>query len=473
MTAAQIAHAIVSFIFMERAEGRKPTREWVSAREMLARATTVRDCLEAYTVAEDRELPDERVFDRLKKFARTFDDWLDISKKIDQESGLGKLVSERLTAAATTFLEWEWIYLAATSNLLREQAMEKTLSLPATFLDLEGFYKCIEDPKFREAVLKRMVPLAHTLEEKVCVYDLSGEGSQARQDIARDLTLTAKNFEEWRSIFETAEGGSDFEHFAVAKMVELAPETLSELANLLSYDVISALHDELRDAVFQRLKQVRASFEEWETAFENAEDDSDFERFAASMLVDNVPADAEKLANLLGYGCVYDDAKLRETTLEKLRQAPATFEVWKELRGDETDEVRAIATEKMIAAVEDVDQVIEAAEAIDDDEDGQGELAARVKTLTLDEKALEGILDDYGNDSFLFSAAFEKLVEMADTAIRCLYLYATWETSDDDGDKALDKLFSLATREECSIIALSAEDESALHERAEKRLAEK
>lgn len=325
--------------------------------------------------------------------------------RVDPTSGLGTLLVQHVAEMPLSFSEWEKILRNTTSHrVVRVLASEKMLALANTFAELDRLCRVAQGQSLREEALKRMAPLASSLEEKVRLYELSD--GPAREGILLELKNIAKNFEGWQSVFEDAEEGSDFEHFA------------------------------------------------------------------ASMLIECAPADPRELDGLLDYRSIYHDDELHAAVLEKLKSTSGTFDAWKKLYdcGSDHDEVKELATEKMIGLVENVEQLIEAAEAVDDDEDGRKKLIARVKELALDKKALEEILNDYDNDDFLFAIALEKLVDMADTALRCLCLYAAWEMEDDESEKVLDKLFSLATWDECAIIALVAEEDDELYERAERKL---
>lgn len=308
MAFAQLLHALVSFVCREDTDERRPAvpsrTETLSARELFAKATTIRECLEAYVSAKEGELSDERVFDRLTRSARTFDDWLNAMEHVGQETGLGRMIVNRLLGMSLTFNQWEQVQRASTNEATRVQVGEK------------------------------MLPLARTLEEKVRVYELSDEG-------------------------------------------------------------------------------------------------------------------------------------LRKAVLEKIGQAAASFDDWKEACDNEHDEVQTVALQKMISLVETVDQLCEAAEAAEDDEAAEEQLATRLKAMPLDRKDLERILEDYDNSSYLFIAAYEKSLDMAASAPRCLELYLNWETEDNEDEKALKKLFALATPGECALIALLSEEGSILRERAE------
>lgn len=471
MKAAQILHAIVSFVCMEDTSERKPQTGTVSAREMLIKAATVRECLGAYAIAKEGELPAERVLDRLKKIARSFDDWLDAMTYVGQESELGKSISELLMTMSLSFEQWQQVYRALSAETVRTQVMGKMLPLAGTLSDLEHLYDLARDRTLREDILKRMAPLARTLEEKVRVYDLSAEDSPIREAISRELMLMAKSFGDWERILDQSDSESALERFAAARLVESAPGKLSDLANLLSYEAISR-NDQLRNSVLLRLKQAQASFEEWKDVLEGSEDGSDFEHVAASMLVGKASEDPKILVDVLDFDCIYDDSELREVVLEKLRHTHASFGIWKDIHS-ERDEVGEVAVEKMIETATTVDELLEVAEMTDGDRDDETDAKFVEKfksSFGANETDCRKVLDDYDEEHVLFSVALKCLLDMAQTAEQCLKIYFETDYDDDNTDAILDRIFSVATPGECAIIALVAEDGTKLRDRAEEQV---
>lgn len=406
MSVAGKLHSLISLVFGEESSEAKPKAGAVSAREMLLKASTVRECLDAYARAKEGELQDEKVFGHLKRTASSFEAWLTAFQEINQESELGKSIVEPLIAMASSSSHWAGIYRSATDASLRARAMERALSLAGALSDVERFYELVRatgDRSGSEKVLERMAALARTLEEKVRVYDLAGEGSALKEALFGELTSRERNYDDWYELFQEADTGSALERFAAQRAIETAREA-GDVANLATLDEIS------------------------------------------------------------------DIPELKASAIGKLGAMTASFEDWLQVRNDYADEAEAIATEKMIEAVETVDQLFEAAEAIGDDEEAQAKLVARLNAMAPDRKDLEGILDEYDSDSFLFIAAVDVLLGQIKTVPRCLKLYMNWDAEEEENEKILKKLFSLATPDQCAIIALVSEEGSTLREWAEERV---
>ncbi len=437
---------------------------------MLVNARTVHDCLNAHAMAREGELSDRRVFERLERVARNFNDWFNVLMEVDQDTELGKSIVEHVKSMQLTFDEWDEVHRVSSNSTLYTHAMNQMVSMASTFPQLRRVYGLVTERKDLDNILKTLVLRASTLDEKVQVYELVVDDVNLREAISQDIMSTTKDFADWEKVLEESEVGSELERFAATKAVESAPDTLPDLLRLCEYDAVSQ-DMELWDAVLLRLRNATISFNEWKDTFESLNEGHDLEHFVASILVDRAE-DPKALAEAVEYNFIYNDDKLREAVLEKLRGSSASFDIWNDMRENERDEVQGIATEKMIDAVENIEQVRQTAEAFDGDDDAEEKLATRLKLLEVDKKDLEKILEDFSNDHVLFIAAFEKLLDMADTAIVCLKLHTEWELGDDENDKVLKKFFTLVTPSECAIIALVAEEGSDFREMAEQQVSD-
>ena len=462
----------------------KPIQDQNAALQQLIETVSLPECIRAYVSAVGGSPVERLAIDKVKKLARTFEDWMLVYGAISPVSVLGNYAFEQLPLTAVTFDDWQRVYLSCSSNGPRS-----------------------------EAALQKMAAIAHSREEQVKVYNLAPEGSQMEQSMFAALKLQAKTLDEWETIYDSSEG--ELRRFAAGMMVDLAPNDVSVIDSLLSHDPDDA---DLKDRSFAKIRSLSLPLSDWidvvndvdisdrvrnlamekvvhdpEMAAKNfdelveilgdAEDDSEFEKYVADLLVAKAPQDdPAKIVGLLEYSLISDDDELRARVFQRLRTAATTFEVWKDIyESTEDEDAKAIARDGMIDCVGSADMLIELDDAIGDDKDDEYDerVAPKIATVLRTEAECRIIVDKYYADSVLFEGAFKNLLGLATTMQECLDLFLSlldeWKTEDDEvSDKlvglAVDKLLSVATPGEIYITSKLGGEFDVLGERAQSKI---
>jgi hypothetical protein len=168
--------------------------------------------------------------DKIKKTARTFEDWLNVYHSVSPSSSLGQYAFEQLPVVAKTLEDWQQIYSTHPSEITRAMALEK------------------------------MATMAHSTEEQVMVYDSAPETSPVKAAMLAVLKSKNKDFREWKKLFEISSGS--LEKFAAVMMIESAPNDIGEIDGLLGYDAIS--NDAvLEEKVLARVRTLNISLDKW------------------------------------------------------------------------------------------------------------------------------------------------------------------------------------------------------------------
>ena len=452
--------------------------------QKLIETSSIEGCLRAYTSAVSGSNIEQVAIEKIKKLARTFDDWILVIQSISPTSDLGKYALEQLPLTACTFDDWQQVY-SICSDSVHSTALEK------------------------------MAATAHSREEQICVYTLAPEGSAIRASMLSALKSQAKSIDDWTALCESSEG--DLQKFAASMVVEQTPDAIEDLSNLLSYNAISD-NPELNEKVLSRIRALKLPFDKWISVAEDgnlpdevrsialdrlvndpelatkgfddwkrlltrAESGSEFEKHAASMAIAKAP-DNNPVAvdDLLGYDVINDDSDSRAAVLEKLRSIlPTYFDGWKSLyENTEDDEVKEIARDKMIEGADSVDRLIEVDEAVDEsdqDDSFDEKFSSQARRVLVTEEDCRRIVEKFYADNIFFETAFEWLLDNAKTTEQCFDLLTSliddWHDESDDVngelfDKTMEKLLSVATPTELYIMSRLGEDDEVFQELGEK-----
>ena len=240
---------------MAKSEQGMDKRSYDQSLLSLLESTRLVDCLKVYTTAMPGSELEKQALEKIKKLARSFDDWLMIFQSVSPVSSLGILSLSELASAARTFEEWHTIHIHCEKN---------PVSLSA---------------------LGRMAVLAHSKEEQVIVYGLAPAESQLKTSMFGVLKSQVRGFEDWEALLDSSEG--ELAKFAATIVIDLAPEgDLESIAGLLSHSAVQSDPD-LTEKVLGKLRTAVASFDDWVKLYGNAEDD-DVKQLALSKLIDGI-----------------------------------------------------------------------------------------------------------------------------------------------------------------------------------------
>ena len=437
--------------------------------QKLIDSTDIFDCIRAYTSAMGGTVIEQRALDKIKKLARSFEDWKSIFNSVSPASSLGSYALAQLLTTARAFTDWQYVYSICSSDDTRLVALEK------------------------------IAAVAHTREEQIQVYEMSPENSSIKALMLSTLKSQAKSLEEWKDILDSSNG--DLERFAMAMVVELTANKIDDLIYLLSHNSID---DKTEEKILSRIRGLKMSiedwtrvaededtpvnvmtisldkitndpevkpkgFEDWKKVLDIAREGSELEKTAASMVIAFVPLDdLDVVEGLLDYPVVENNSDLEEKVLEKLRVvSSAFFDGWKGLyENTENEEVKEIALDKMIEGIDSIERLFIVDEDMvdedDQDEEYDKKLGPKAKSLLTTEEDCLRVTEKYYAGGIVFSSAVERLLVIRDTTERCLDLFLSLlnEWKDTDGDcnddlleKAEDRLLSVATTSEIYILS--------------------
>lgn len=443
-------------------------------------------CIRIYTSSLAGSFEEQQATDKIKKIARSFQDWLRVSREVSPVSTLGTFALGQLPLMAQSFGDWHEVFSVSSAESARTLAVEK------------------------------MASMAHGREEQLTVYGLAPEGP-IKEAMLQSLKSQAKTISDWRSIFESTTG--DIGRFAGGMVIDLTEGNVSALSDLLS-DSDLCSDPALKDKIWQRIHVLAASpddwialindddtadevriyaiesvighssviakgFGEWERILKRTEDDSDFEKRVAEKVVETAPLDdPEILEGLLGYEVISQSDDLRKSLIEKLKAVPGHhFDSWKDLyESTEEDDVKDICREKMISGADSLERLKEVESAIDADDrdsDFDEKFGARIREVVVSEADCRPIVEGYTAESVLFAAAFERLLDLSSSTQQCfdLFLSILNDWTDSDGnqqedlvEKAIDRLLAVATPGEKYIMSKLGNDFGDLGSRAEAAL---
>lgn len=272
-------------------------------------------------------------------------------------------------------------------------------------------------------------------------------------------------FREWKNFFHSINLENE-QSQALSKMIELAT-TNKEKVEI--YNLAEDGSSE-REIILRNFTSEEKSYDEWFAIFREAETGSGLERLSGDKAAEKAD-DMTMLAELLVIDEFVEYFDLNSKAVAKLKSITASFKEWKDLSENYDGEIKDIAIEKMIETSSNYQEFIDTVEAVDDEEDAKEKFLEKVKSSeVLTESDCRSILNDYDNDYLLYSVALDRILSLSLSTEQCLRIYFDWEFSDEDDEKILKKIFSLATPSECAIIALVAEDGTTLKEWAEERV---
>lgn len=456
--------------------------------QKLLETTSIDGCIQVYTNAPGGSVVEQRAMDKVKKIARTFYDWLMIYQSVSPASALGIFASEQLFLTACTFEDWEKL------SSIDSQENQRTTSL------------------------EKMAALAHSWEEQVKVYELASEGSALKAMMLNALKSQVKDVNDWASILESA-NNREIKNLAGNTLIALTPNNLGALCDLLSCHEITH-NSSLEEIVLDRIRKLKLTFTEWievvndrdqpldvrsiaiemvtndpemaSKGFEGwkkildaADEDSDLEKRAATIVVASAPTDdPDVLIELFQYSVISNDSDLEQSVLAKLQAVTsAAFEKWKSIYESADDnDVKKVALGKMIDGVDSVDKLIAVDEAVDDDDqdaDFEKLFGPKAKVILSTKETCRRVVENYFAEGLMFATAFGWLLDQAGDTRGCFDLCVSllddWKTEDDEVndelfDKAVSKLLSVASQGEIYIMSKLGDEFGSLSSEARGRL---
>jgi hypothetical protein len=443
-------------------------------------------CIKVYINAESGKALESRAMDKIKKMARSLDDWRMISLKVSPSSPLGIFASEQLLLAAKTFKDWQMLYETVTDNETKVNALNK------------------------------MAELADSWEEKLIVYRMAAEGSSLKNSFSALLKTQIKSREDWIRVAEASDG--ELEKISIEKAIELSAGNLNNLCTILSHDKVSS-DDSLSEQVLNLVRELKMSADEWagvindeyyhpekvkkialemllaspelagkgftgwKAILEAAEEGGDLEKQAAKMTVAQAPVDdPEVLVDLLRISAIENDDELKEAVLEKLRiVSPTFFDKWKTLyENEEEEDIKKIALNKMIEGIDSIERLLEVDNLVSEDDEDEFEklVLPKAKLVLVTKEVCRRIMEEYHAEGPLFETAFEFLLDQAEDTHQCFDLVTSllndWKDMNDDCNedllnKTISKLLTVATPTEVYIMSkLDGEYEELASEAAKK-----
>jgi len=420
------------------------------------------DCVKAYANTESGSPLEKLAFEKIKKTGRTFEDWLTVYVAV-AVTPAGIYAFEKMTATAKTFNEWKKIY-------------EYNLDASTT-----------------QMILDKLASLAKLREELMYVYNISSEGSSTRIMMEHALKAQAKTAEDWEVIAEASSG--EMREFAVNMMIQLTEDNVEDLDDLLAADVIGS-NEKFKTKVLDRISALSLSFDkwleiishedidgevkaialerltadptmagrgykDWEKLLNEAESGSDFEKKAASIVIDKVDSNnPEAIVNLANYSIIENDENLFARVIEKIHLAVAPVKKWKEVyenfdgsdSGSSHSQIVNLVLLKMIESITNIEELVEVDGVIDDDnhtDETTEKFEAKAQMILVTKEACQRIIDEYYANDDLFGVAADWIIASAKNTKECIDIFFAsiedWKTNSDDGENTVDELIEKAS----------------------------
>lgn len=328
----------------------------------------------------------------------------------------------------------------------------------ATLSDAIRAYRRNSDEVRERELSNEIVGLAHTFDDWLQVAVGVSSSSPLWKIAEKELAKVASSFEQHEKVYEFS-SQPDIQNLALEKMAALA-KSLDERLQVYTLAGADSLTGQ---AIFKQIISEERSYDEWEELFGSAEADSPLEHFAAKKLIE-VAETPEALAGLACENQI-SDTELEQVILTKLRGVAASFEDWSTIASNYDGDIEIVAREKMIDTATTIEEMLEIADEISGDDDFESKLKDKaVRLFVWTDESHRYVLDNHDTDNILFNIALEKMLEGVQTTAEHLKIYFEWDFDEDSQIIIFNKLSSIITPSECSIIALVAEEGSTLQD---------
>lgn len=333
-------------------------------------------------------------------------------------------------------------------------AQPKVVSLPDTVC---AYRRNNNDAKEQE-LAREVTGLAHTFDDWLCVAEGVSSDSNLWQRAMENLAATAVTFDQNAKVNELS-ANPEAQSAALGKMAALA----SDIGEKLRVYEVAGPESVIGKAIFQEVTAGSKSYEEWTEILNSVDSDTPIANFVATKAIEAATT-PEELANLACYDEI-SDTELEKLVLERMRRLTASFSVWQIIASNYEGTVETVAREKMMESAATVDELLEIAEEVSDDDDLEAKLVEKATTsFVWTNEASRHVLDNFDGDYVLYSVALKKLLETAHSTEDHLKIYFEWDFDEDELEIIRSSLSVIITPSERAIIALVGEEGSDLVE---------